>query len=90
MSADIDGMFLEVGVLPSDQPTFRFLWREDPTNNVAVYLYTRHFFVAKLLPYNTINTARDNAKYDHEAPKAVLENFYKLILTNSLTQWSLL
>ena len=37
VSADIEGMFLQVCVLPSDQPTLRFLWREDPTTNVVVY-----------------------------------------------------
>ena len=35
VSADIEGMFLQVGVLPSDQPSLRFLWREYPTTNVA-------------------------------------------------------
>ena len=30
VSADIEGMFLQVGVLPEDQPSLRFLWREDP------------------------------------------------------------
>ena len=41
VSADIEGMFLQVGVLPSDQPSLRFLWREDPTSNVVVHQYTR-------------------------------------------------
>ncbi len=31
VSADIEGMFLQVGVLEQDQPSLRFLWREDPT-----------------------------------------------------------
>ena len=30
VSADIEGMFLQVGILPEDQPSLRFLWREDP------------------------------------------------------------
>ena len=30
VSNDIEGMFLRVGVLPCDQPSLRFLWREDP------------------------------------------------------------
>ena len=37
VSADIEGMFLHVGVLPSDQPSLRFLWREDPTISIVVY-----------------------------------------------------
>ena len=36
VSADIEGRFLQLGVLPSDQPSLRFLWRKDPTNNVVV------------------------------------------------------
>ena len=31
VSADIEGMFLQVGVIPRDQPSLSFLWREDPT-----------------------------------------------------------
>ena len=30
VSADIEGMFLQVGVLPCDQSSLRFLWWEDP------------------------------------------------------------
>ena len=37
VSADIEGMFLQVGVLPSDQLSLRFLWREDPTTDVVTY-----------------------------------------------------
>ena len=73
-------MFLQVGVLPSDQPSLRFLWREDPTTNIVVYEYTRHIFRAKNSPtcanYALQRTARDNAKFYPEAAKAVLENFY--------------
>ena len=81
VSADIEGMFLQVGVLPSDQPSLRFQWREDPTTSaVVVYQYTRHIFGAKDSPtcanYALQRTARDNAKFYPEAAKAVLENFY--------------
>ena len=40
----IEGMFLQVGVLPSDQPLLRFMWREDSKTKVALYKYTRHIF----------------------------------------------
>ena len=80
VSVYIEGMFLQVGVLPSDQPSLRFLWREDPTTNVVVYQYTRHIFGAKDSPtcanYALQRTARDNAKFYTEDAKAVLENFY--------------
>ena len=80
VSTDIEGMFLQVGVLPCDQPSLRFLWREDPTSNDVVHQYTRHIFGAKDSPtcanYALQRTARDNAKEYLEAAKAVLENFY--------------
>ena len=80
VSADIEGMFLQVGVPDWDQPSLRFLCREDPTTNVVVYQYTRHIFGAKDLPtcanYALQRTARDNVNQYPEATKAVLENFY--------------
>ena len=36
VSVEIEGMFLQVGVLPEDQPSLRFLWREDPSTKVMV------------------------------------------------------
>ena len=50
VSADIEGMFLQVGVLPIDQLSLRFLWREDPTTDVVTYQYTRHIFGALTRP----------------------------------------
>ena len=56
VSADIEGMFLQVGVLARDQISLRFLWREDTTSNVVVYspyirrtgfAYVRQFRFAK-------------------------------------------
>ena len=73
-------MFLQVGVLPCDQSSLRFLWREDPTSNVVVHQYTRHTFGAKNLPtcanYALQRTASDKAKEYPKAAKTVLENFY--------------
>ena len=80
VSADIEGMFFQVGVPDSDQPSLRFLWREDPATKVVVYQNTRHIFRAKDLPtcanYAMQRTARDNVSHYQEATKAVLENFY--------------
>ena len=80
VSADIEGIFLQVGVLPCDQPSLRFLRREDPTSNVVVHQYTRHIFGANDSPtcanYALQRTASDNAKQYPEAAKAVLEKFY--------------
>ena len=80
VSAKIEGTFLQVGVLPCDQPSLRFLWWEDLTSNVVVHQYTRHIFGAKDSPtcasYALQRTASDNAKECPEAAKAVLEIFY--------------
>ena len=80
VSADMEVMLLQVGVLPYDQPSLHFLWREDPTSNVVVHQYTRHIFGAKNSPtcaiYALERTASDNAKEYPEAAKDVLENFY--------------
>ena len=36
VSADIEAMFMQVGVLPEDQRSLRFLWREDRRGRSAV------------------------------------------------------
>ena len=80
VSADIEGVFVKVGVPDCDQPLLRFLWREDPTTNVVVYQHTRHIFGAKDSPtcanYALQRTARDNNGQYPEATKAVPEKFY--------------
>ncbi len=80
VSADIEGIILQVGVPLSDQPSLRFLWREDPAQKVAVYQYTRHIFGAKDSPtcanYALQRTATDNQLRYPDAARAVYENFY--------------
>ena len=80
VSADIEGMFLQVGVLPAEQSVLRFLWREDPSRNIEVYQYTRHIFGAKDSPtcanYALLRTARDNNSDVPEAAQAVSQKFY--------------
>ena len=77
---DIEGMFLQVDVLPSDQPALRFLWRKDPSKSVEVYQYTRQIFGAKDSPtcanFALQRTARDHEKEYPDAAKAVHEKFY--------------
>ena len=51
MSADIEGMFLQVGVSECEHPSQHFLWREDPKTNVLVYPYNRHIFGLKTRPH---------------------------------------
>ena len=80
VSADIEGMFLQVGVIPEDRPSHRFLWREDPASEIAVYQYIRHIFGSKDSPtcanYALRRTATDNKATFPEAARSVLSNFY--------------
>ena len=80
VSADIEGMFLQVGVIPEDRPSLRFLWREDPASEIAVYQYVRHTFGSKDSPtcanYALRRTATDNQATFPEAAGSVLSNFY--------------
>ena len=77
---DIEGMFLQVGVLPIDQLSLRFLWREDPTTDVVTYQYTRHIFGARDSPtcanFALQKTARDNQVLFPDAASAVMQKFY--------------
>ena len=80
VSADIEGKFLQVGVIPDDRPSLRFLWREDPASEVAVFQYVRHIFGSKDAPtcanYALRRTATDNASQFPEAARSVINNFY--------------
>ena len=56
-------MFLQVGVIPEDGPSLRFLWREDPATDLAVNQYVRHIFGSistTCANYSLQETARDN------------------------------
>ena len=80
VSADIEGMFLQVGVLARDQISLRFLWREDTTSDVVVHQYTRHIFGARDSPtcanFALRKTATDNMSTHPEAASVVNEKFY--------------
>ena len=80
VSADIEGMFLQVGVSEEDQHSLRFLWREDPTSSVVVHQYTRHIFGARDSPtcanFALQKTASDNQAEYPEAALAVVHKFY--------------
>ena len=34
--ADLEGLFLQVGVIPCDKLSLRFLWREGPASEIAI------------------------------------------------------
>ena len=81
ISADIKGMFMQVGLLESDQRFLCFfLWREDPLSDVSVFQYSRHRFGAKDSPtcakYALRQAAVDNQDRYPKAAYAVQSKFY--------------
>ena len=80
VSADIEGMFLQVGVLEQDQPSIRFLWWDALNDDIEVYQYVRHIFGAKDSPtcanYALQRTAAENAVSFADAARAVTLKFY--------------
>ena len=73
-------MFLQVGVIPRDRPSLRFLWREHPAAEVAVSEYVRNIFGSKDSPtcadYALKRTATDNQENFPDAARSVQNNFY--------------
>ena len=47
VSADIEGIFVQIGVPNRVQPSTHLLRREDYPKNVVIYQYTRHIFGAE-------------------------------------------
>ena len=64
MSADVEAMFLQVQTPPEDAKCFRFVWRENQSDDIFTVEYTRHVFGAKDSPtcasYALQRTAMDN------------------------------
>ena len=71
MSADIEAMFLQVQVHPEDAECLPFVWRENQSDDISTYEYTRHVFDAKDSPtcasYALQRTATDS---EEEFPAA--------------------
>ena len=80
VSADIEGMFLQVGVIPTYQPSFRFSQQQNPATNVAVVQYIQNISCAKDLTacayYALQKTASNDARQNLEAARSVQENCY--------------
>ena len=98
ISGDIEGMFLQARVPKADQRYLRFLSREETSQDVEVYQYTRHVFGAKSTPtcanYALQRTAEDNSRdYPTSVVQTVSNNFYMddlLKSTNSKEEGQLL
>ena len=80
LSADIEAMFLQIGVPSADSRCLRFLWRDKSKQRIEVYEYTRHVFGAKSSPtcanYALHQVAKDNANNDENLVRTVQRNFY--------------
>ena len=65
VSADIEGIFLQDGVIPEDRPSLRFLWQEDPATDIAVYQYIRHISGSKDSPTSANYAWQQSALLDN-------------------------
>ena len=78
ISADIEQMFMQVKVAPSDRSYLRFLW--DHNGKIEKYEYTSHIFGATSSPciasYSLRRSAIDNQKHFPEVPHIVERNIY--------------
>ena len=73
-------MFLQVGVIPQDQPSLGFLRWKDPAKEISVYQYVRHIFGAKDEPtranYALKRNANDNGTTYPETARSLKNNFF--------------
>ena len=78
ISADIEDMFMQVGVRPKDQKFLRFLWKEG--EKIICFQFRRHIFGARCsrtcCNFALRRTAEDNCQQYPSASKAVLRSFY--------------
>ena len=78
ISADIEGMFMQVGVRPQDQKFLRFLWKKG--EKIICFQFRRHICGARCSPtccnFALIRTAEDNCQQYPSAAKAVVRSFY--------------
>ena len=80
LTADVEAMFLQVKVPPTDCRVLRFLWRENHTDPISVYEYGRHIFGAKSSPtcvnYALQQVGRDSRDDNGMVAKLINRNFY--------------
>ena len=86
--ADIEGMFMQVGVRAQDRRCFCFLWTNSELEEPEVYEYQRNLYGAKDAPtcaiYALQQTARDHKTEFLVAPEAVFGDFYMDDFINSM------
>ncbi|XP_063827161.1 uncharacterized protein LOC135076671 [Ostrinia nubilalis] len=72
VTGDIQDMFLRIKILSRDQNAFRFLWRDNPTDNVRTYAMTSLLFGAKCSPFIAQFVKNKNAqRFESSMPAAV-------------------
>ncbi|XP_075250799.1 uncharacterized protein LOC142343002 [Convolutriloba macropyga] len=78
LCADIEQMFMQVKVDPTDRPYLRFLWKKN--GRIETYEYTSHIFGATDSPciasYALRRSAQDNAKTYPSVQKVIERNIY--------------
>ena len=81
MSVDIEAMVLQVQVPSEDAKCLRFVLRENQSDDISTYEYTRHIFGAKDSPicanYALQRTAMNIGEEFPVASRIVKQNFYK-------------
>ena len=61
-TADVESVFIQVGVEKPDQSLLRFLWRADPQDAIEVFQYARHIFAQTLFPLMQILLSNHSQK----------------------------
>ena len=88
ITADVESIFLQVGVPKEECKCLRFLWRDEPSDAVGTYEYTRHVFGAKRSPicanYGFQQGGRENKIEFPEASFTIDRIFYMDDLVKSV------
>ena len=78
ITADIEAMFMQIGIQPKDQDYLRFLWTED--GNEKIFKYNRLIFGATCSPSCAIfvlqKCANDHKQEHPEAYTSIMQQFY--------------
>ena len=86
---DISEMFLQVGIKHEDRRYHRFLWREEPTDEIKIYEFNRVVFGVKASPFLACKAVKEvvskfGADYDSSVTTAIDRSFYVDDLLGSL------
>ena len=78
ITADIEAMFMQIGIQPQNQDYLRFLWTDN--GKEKIFKYNRFIFGATCSPSCAIfvlqNCAKDKKQEHSEAHKSIMQQFY--------------